>query len=213
MLNTIQEMKFFLRTGFGELTDFASSMLEIKTQRLCQGNGASPAGWAVIRICIINAHKKKGCGTHFIFPITKLTSHIARVIYVEDTDIHFCMDKHEDKLDILYGLQEAMVNWGKLLLASGGTLKSAKCSYHLISFQIKGGGSWSYKSNEEDNEFSAVVTPDGSLAPIAHLGIHESTKMRGLMTCPLGCNKGALKYMLAKSTAWRDIIDVGKLSR
>ncbi len=32
MLTTIQEMKFFLRTGFGDLTDFASSQFEIKTQ-------------------------------------------------------------------------------------------------------------------------------------------------------------------------------------
>jgi hypothetical protein len=39
MLTTIQEMKFFLRTGFGDSTDFASSTLSIKTQGLCQGNG------------------------------------------------------------------------------------------------------------------------------------------------------------------------------
>jgi hypothetical protein len=55
MLTTIQEIKFFLRTGFGDSTDSASSKFEMKTQRLCQGNGASPAGWAVVSICIINA--------------------------------------------------------------------------------------------------------------------------------------------------------------
>jgi hypothetical protein len=54
---------------------------------------------------------------------------------------------------------------------------------------------------------------DGSLAQIAHLSIHESTKMLGSMTCPSGCYKGVLKYMLYKSTAWQDMIDVGKLSR
>jgi hypothetical protein len=35
MLNTIQEMKFFLCTGFGDSTNFVSSKFEIKTQRLC----------------------------------------------------------------------------------------------------------------------------------------------------------------------------------
>jgi hypothetical protein len=59
MLSTIQEMKFFLCTGFGDSTNFASLSLSIKTQGLCQGNGASPAGWAVVSICIIGAHKKK----------------------------------------------------------------------------------------------------------------------------------------------------------
>ena len=43
MLSTIQEMKFFLCTGFEESTDFASSSLSIKTQGLCQGNGALSA--------------------------------------------------------------------------------------------------------------------------------------------------------------------------
>ncbi len=64
MLTTIQEMKFFLRTGFGDSTDFVSSKFEIKTQGLCQGNRASLAGWAVVRICIINAHNKRGHGAH-----------------------------------------------------------------------------------------------------------------------------------------------------
>jgi len=111
MLTTIQEMKFFLRTGFGDSTDFANSKLEIKTQGLCQGNGASPAGWAVVSICIINAHKRKGHGAHFICPITKLTSFIAGVIYVDDTDlIHFRMDEDQGKEEAFYHLKEAITN-------------------------------------------------------------------------------------------------------
>jgi hypothetical protein len=38
MLTTIQEMIFFLRTGFGDSMDFASLSLSIQTQGLCQGN-------------------------------------------------------------------------------------------------------------------------------------------------------------------------------
>jgi hypothetical protein len=33
------------------------------------------------------------------------------------------------------------------------------------------------------------------------------------MTCPSGCNKGALKYMTQKASNWKDMIQVGKLSR
>jgi hypothetical protein len=124
MLTTIQEMKFFLRTGFGDSTDFASSTLSIKTQGLCQGNGASPTGWAVISMCIISAHKKKEHGAHFTCPITKLKSHIAGIIYVDDTDlVHFCMEQDQVKDEAFFHLQEAITNWGKLLLATGGSLK------------------------------------------------------------------------------------------
>jgi len=98
MLTTIQEMKFFLRTGFGDSTDFANSTLSIKTQGLCQGNDASPAGWAVVSICILSAHKKKGHGAHFTCPIMKLKSHITGIIYVDDTDlVHFRMDEDQGK--------------------------------------------------------------------------------------------------------------------
>ena len=215
MLMTIQEVKFFLRTGFGDSSDFASLQFEIKTQGLCQGNGASPAGWAVVSICLINAHKKKGHGGHFLCPITKLTSHIAGVIYVDDTDlIHFRMDRYEDTIDSFFGLQEAIMSWGKLLLASGGALKPSKCFYHLISFKFKADGTWAYEDNVGNEEFQAVVPlADGSSAPIEHLGVDESTKTLGSMTCPSGCNKGALKYMTQKASNWKDMIQVGKLSR
>jgi hypothetical protein len=215
MLMTIQEMKFFLRTGFGDSTDFASSQFKIKTQGLCQGNGASPAGWAVVSICLIKAHKKKGHGGHFLCPITKLKSHFAGVIYADDMDlIHFRMDRYEDTTDSFLGLQEAIVNWGKLLIASGGALKPSKCFYHLISFRFKVDGTWAYEDNVGNEEYQAVVPlANGSFAPIEHLSVGISTKTLGFMTCPSGCNKGAIKYMTQKASNWKDMIQVGKLSR
>jgi hypothetical protein len=44
MLSKIENMKFFLRTGFGDLTKFAGGGIRIKMQGLTQWNGASPAG-------------------------------------------------------------------------------------------------------------------------------------------------------------------------
>jgi uncharacterized protein (UPF0332 family) len=197
MLTTIQEIKFFLCTGFGDSTEFATSLLEIKTQGLCQGNGASPAGWAVVSICIILAHKKKGHGAHFLCPIMKLKSHIAGMIYVDDTDlIHFQMEETEDALDAFFGIQKAVTNWGKLLLTSGGPLKPSKCFFHLISFFWKPDGTWYYTKNEDDEEFRAVVPlADGSFAPIEHLGVDVPNKTLGTMTCPSGNNKSTVDYM------------------
>jgi hypothetical protein len=41
MLETIQEMIFFLRTAFRASKEFAGSTIKVKTQGLGQGNGAS----------------------------------------------------------------------------------------------------------------------------------------------------------------------------
>ena len=73
IFGTIQDMKFFLQTGFGDSKEFASAMGSIKTQGMCQGNGAAPVGWTVDSIAMINAHKCKGHGIHLKSPITNLT--------------------------------------------------------------------------------------------------------------------------------------------
>jgi hypothetical protein len=77
MLGTIKNMKFFLRMGFSDSTSFAGGGISIKTQGMCQGNGASLAGWAVISICILGAHGRKGRGAKFICPVTKLKKHLS----------------------------------------------------------------------------------------------------------------------------------------
>ena len=52
-------------------------------------------------------------------PISDQKSHIASVIYVDDTDIiHFQMDKTEDVIDAHFYLQSSITNWGKLLIVT-----------------------------------------------------------------------------------------------
>ena len=44
MLTAIKEMKYFLRTAYGDSTSFSGIKIEIKFQGLCQGSGAALAG-------------------------------------------------------------------------------------------------------------------------------------------------------------------------
>jgi hypothetical protein len=70
-------------------------------QGLCQGNGTLPAGWAVISICILNAHGKKGHGAKFVCPIMKLKHHLSAILYVDDTDLlHIELTKDERAEDV-----------------------------------------------------------------------------------------------------------------
>lgn len=94
MLSAIQKMKFVLRTAYGDSDKCAQSTVEVRTQGLCQGNCAAPAGWAVISIAILGSHKKKGHGAHFLCPISELKTDLAAILYVDDTDIiHLDMSK------------------------------------------------------------------------------------------------------------------------
>ena len=41
------------------------------------------------------------------------------------------MDKSKDVIDVHFLLQSSITNWGKLLIATGGSLKPAKFFFHL----------------------------------------------------------------------------------
>ena len=122
MLTTIQEMRFYLRTGYGDSSDFAGGKSSdqddpIKPQGMCQGNGAAPAAWTAMTIPMINAQRRKGHGAFFTSPISKLSTHLIGGLYVDDTDlIHANMNISEDLESAHSGLQEAVESWGKLLI-------------------------------------------------------------------------------------------------
>ena len=73
--------------AYGDSKDFRGSTIQIKFQGLCQGNGAASAGWGVVSITILGAHKREGHGGQFICPITKMTGHLAAILFVDDTDL------------------------------------------------------------------------------------------------------------------------------
>ncbi len=109
MLGTIENMKFFLRTGFGNSTSFTGGGISIKIQGICQGNRALPAGWAVISICILGAHGRKGYGGKFICLVTKLEKHLSAIVYVDDTDIlHIDLIKNEGVDKVHKRIQESV---------------------------------------------------------------------------------------------------------
>ena len=52
MLQPIQCMEYYLRTGFGESTTFSGGKHDMK-QELCQGSGAAPPTWQQISTIMI----------------------------------------------------------------------------------------------------------------------------------------------------------------
>ena len=68
MLTAIQHMQFFLRTAFGDSNQAVGSRVRLSTQGFMQGNGTAPAGWTVVSISILHAHKIQGHGATFLCP-------------------------------------------------------------------------------------------------------------------------------------------------
>jgi hypothetical protein len=133
-------MKFFLFTGYGDLEGYAGGNQDnaedpIRTQGMCQGNGASPVAWLATSIpTMIRANRQKGHGAHFIAPISELSCHLIGGLFVDDTGLfHLDIRQIKTALEAHARLQEPVINWGKLLLAMGGALKPAKM-FLLLTF-------------------------------------------------------------------------------
>jgi hypothetical protein len=118
--SAIQDVQFFLRTAFGDSSKSVGSHLDLKTQGYMQGNGATPAGWAVVSITIIHAHKKEGHGATFLCPVTKLLHNVAEILYVDDVDIiHLNLEGEETLHEAHAALQASLTSWSQLLIATG----------------------------------------------------------------------------------------------
>jgi hypothetical protein len=172
----------------------------IKMQGLCQGNGATPTGWVVVSINILHAHKRKGHRMKTLCPVLKLNSHVAAVLYVDDTDvIHLDLGKEETVEEAHALLQESVFSLVNLLIATGGSLKPSKCFYNLISFNFDEKGRWNYTNNHKRADLGILIPqPDDTLAGIEHLSVDQAHKTLGSMTCPTVSRGAAIQLMQDK---------------
>ena len=218
MLSTIQDMKFFLRTGYGDSKSYVGGHGDAesdhpKTQGIMQGNGGGPACWTVETIPMLRAHKRKGHGAHLLAKISGEDGHIAGSLFVDDDDkIHLNMKVLESTEQAFEGLQNSIINWGKLLIATGGALKPSKCSCYLISFKFKKDGTWIYEANESEWEM-VVPLANGEEKAIEHLSVSTAIKTLGSMTCPSGDNTAALARMVSQAEEWHSRLLANWLSR
>jgi hypothetical protein len=134
---------------------------------------------------------------------------------MDDTDvIHLDMSRDKEVLEAHHGLQESVILRGWLLIATGGSLKPAKCYYHLSSFSWKPNGTWVYNANKEkDNLQIEIPLPNGSFAPIEHCGVTVAYWTLGVMACPAGDHTASIDLMKEKAQGWINQATSGKLSR
>ncbi len=104
---------------------------------------------------------------------------LSAILYVDDMDLlHLNMERDKWVWEVHWSLQQSVNNWGKLLIATGGSLKPNKCFFHFLDFAWSTKGGWQYITHHEDRR--AVITvpmPDGTVAPIAHKAVGPGAAM------------------------------------
>ncbi len=159
-------------------------------------------------------HRKKGHGAKFLCPITQLQHHLSAILYIDDTDLlHINLTKNESVDEVHWAIQESIISWGNLLIATGSALQPAKCFYSIISFDWNN-GDWSYALNVSNDKLRITVPlPGGNNAPIDHKPIKHAEKTLGAMTSPNGNSASAICMMQEKAQQWINAVRNGKLHR
>lgn len=203
MLTAIQQMQFYLRTAFGDSDNAIGSRIHLKTQGFMQGNGASPAGWTVVSIAILQAHKSEGHGASFLCPVSEKRKDLACILYVDDTDLlHICQDQVDTVYDAHTALQDSITSWGNLLIATGGALKPQKCFFYLIDYVWDSTGKWKYSPPSTTEALCiSVPQPDGSHAEIKQLSTMSASTTLGGTLAPSNLNC-QLEAMSDKALTW-----------
>ena len=154
MLLSIQMMKFFLRTGWGESGSWIGGNPLKILHGMCQGNVAAPAAWIMLSSVLVNVYKSLGFGARMVRPINQAIIDIMGVLYVDDTDLYIMDDDMADIEEVWNVSQEALTTWGSLLISTGGLLKPEKCFYYLVDY-VWEEGKYNYAAMQTDRRLMA----------------------------------------------------------
>lgn len=212
MLSTIQGMRFFLRTGYGDSHRFYGGGSHL-FQGICQGNGAGPAVWLAISAVLILLLREKAHGSPIRGAFSPVCLVILAFLFVDDTDLcavgHPTDFQHED---LLRRLQSTISLWQGLLQATGGSLSAEKCSWSLAAFRWKS-GKWYYHT-EESFPATMFVTDDSQVEiPILRIDPTVSTTIVGVDQALDGSMTGQLTSLLSKVDRWSTSLCQGTIPR
>ncbi len=124
LLNTMEMMRFFLRTGFGESKQSYGGTHKQRLAGYGQGNAASAPGFTGLSSLIVKAYHRDGYGAQIYSSYYKGLLLLAAIMYVDDTDlIHWSRTLDCNPEELIPAAQTATYAWGGLAIATGAAMK------------------------------------------------------------------------------------------
>ena len=199
MLLTIQLMAFYLRTAFGDSTDYFGHS-ESPLQGLCQGNKGAPAMWLCMSAALVEMMHREGCVTNFKSAMSVAILIFIGFIFVDDTDL-MVMTKNDNEMpsQIITCMQHHVVVWQGGLRASGGALKLEKCLWGLAAYCWTADGQWQYY--EHPGELR-VNDPEGNLTTTARYNHTTTIRIVAVHQAINGNMKQQLQVLQDKADEW-----------
>jgi len=185
MINTIQRMRHYIRTAFGNSEQtYGQEAHELPSQGILQGNGAGPATWSAICTLIVNAMKEEGFGYKQWTLISKRAVTLTCFAFVDDTDLIHAETAHDASTeDLLISAQDALTTWEGLITSTGGALAPEKSYWYLLDM-VRRNERWGYRHSKQDEDL--VLSNNGDPQIITHHRANVANEALGIQTRPDG---------------------------
>ena len=138
-LLVLQLTAWHLRTTFGLSKRSFGGTKTDPSMGLGQGNGMAPPGFTAMSTLMINAYKSLGHGVELHSAWSGIVFVLVAVIFVDDSDLLHMADALMTDEEFLCKIQRATDDWAGLVCATGGSLKSKKCFWYMLSPVWKNG--------------------------------------------------------------------------
>ena len=211
MLQPIQQMQYFQRTGRGDSNTYMGGRpAGDPLHGICQGNGAGPAMWLILSSLMAKIYGEDGHGSFLISPITKEVAKFMGQIFVDDTDLLKFLQGLYDIDELMDSAQCDLDKWTELLIATGGALNPEKCYWYLVKYKCVN-GEWEH--DHDGSHSMSIILPDGSRKEITQVNHNESKKMLGVWSNPTGSDDKHLKEaILGRAGTWATRVGNSHLS-
>jgi len=163
LLRTIQQMRFYLRTGFGDSDNFYGGPSETPLQGCCQGNGGGPAMWVSVTIPLVKNLHRQGHTAQLQHAYSGRSVNTVGNVYVDDVDLlSTAFHMEEPFTNVLSRAQGTSSTWQGDLQVTGGDLKWDKSEWCSAGFIWDSDGQWRYKTPEESPGDIWIKDPSGA---------------------------------------------------
>jgi hypothetical protein len=185
MLITLQMMRHFIRTGFGDSKECFSADLLRLFHSIGQGNGAGPPTWAAVCTPIIEMMRAAGFGFQHWSAISRSVLEFVGYAFVDDTDlVHTSRDPNATGAQIALEMQDVIDHWEAGLRCTGGALVPSKSFWYLIDFWFNG-SKWIYSLAEDVPAELSVLGKDGiTRRPLKRYEPDIANETLGTWICP-----------------------------
>ena len=198
---TVQMMKNYIRTAYGDSESYYGGDENDLLQGGGQGNPAAPPMWCAISITILKILSMYSPGVAIISSISLAVIAFSAIMYVDDTDIFVFANQNETMGSVLERAQDLADRWTRALWASGGVLRPEKCWWYAVDFRWLG-SKWRYANLDEIE--GDIIVPDhmGRRCAVDKIGPTTTKRTLGVRMAVDGNMSGEKEYLLGKSIEW-----------